>query len=370
MRKDLMLVAALTGLTFSRLSADPGGIPASQAGSSQNPSINTRTEEPGEVSDRSTTRASISDEVTSSSNRGIGAAQDLRGETPGTLGARGTIGQDGTGFTGQERIGTLPPGRLGFQKTNDYDKGFDRANDLLKQSERTGEPAPFDPSAAGGPASSQVGRASQLDPGSSTSRTNSISNESLGKTSGAAVTPADSGPTGLAGEAGRYNGVARDSQPVTPGSQTSAIIGAEKQAASATQTNAPVSAQGAAPGSASENSNSGISGSGKASPNPDVHLRHVDNSQEDRQMSRRIHDQLLSSSGASKTMRLTPKQLRQVQVKAANGEVTLSGAVETADQKREIESVVKEMPGVSSVKNDLAIKGADAKTDNLPSGPR
>ncbi|MDB6038112.1 MAG: hypothetical protein JWM99_1953 [Verrucomicrobiales bacterium] len=87
-------------------------------------------------------------------------------------------------------------------------------------------------------------------------------------------------------------------------------------------------------------------------------------------MSRRIHNQLLSSSATSKTMVLTPKQLRQLQVKAANGEVTLSGTVETADQKREIGSIVREMPGVSSIKNDLAIKGADAKTDNLPSGPR
>jgi osmotically-inducible protein OsmY len=87
-------------------------------------------------------------------------------------------------------------------------------------------------------------------------------------------------------------------------------------------------------------------------------------------MSRRIHNQLVNSSATSKTMKLTPRQLRRVQVKAANGQVTLSGAVETADQKREIESVVKEMPGVSSIKNDLAIKGADSKTDNLPSGPR
>jgi hypothetical protein len=340
MRKDLMLAAALTGLTLRSMTADPGEI------------------------------LSISTEVSKSSDRGIGAAQEFRGETPGTLGARGTIGQDGTGFTGQERIGTLPPGRLGFQKTNDYDKGFDRANDLLKQSERTGDPAPFDPSAAGGPASTQAGRASQLDPGSASPGTNTIPNGASGKSRGAAVSPADSGPAGLAGEAGRYNGDSTRNQPITPGNQSSAIVGQEKQSGSGAQTNSPVQAQGAAPTSSVGNSKSGVSESGKPSPNPDVILRPVDNSQEDRQMSRRIHNQLLSSSATSKTMVLTPKQLRQLQVKAANGEVTLSGTVETADQKREIGSIVREMPGVSSIKNDLAIKGADAKTDNLPSGPR
>jgi hypothetical protein len=284
------------------------------------------------------------------------------------LGARGTIGQDGTGFTGQERIGTLPPGRLGFQKTNDYDKAFDRANDLLKQSERTGEPVPFDPSAAGGPASSQVGRASQLDP--ATGATNRVSSETSKSSSGAAVVPADSGPAGAAGEAGRFNGDPVRNQPVTPGSQTSAIIGHEKQPAVGTQTNAPARAQGGAPVSASGTSKSGVSEPGALNPNRGVSVNPVDNSQEDRQMSRRIHNQLLSSAAASKTMKLSPKQIRRIRVKAANGEVTLSGAVDTADQKREIESVVKDMPGVSSIKNELAIKGADAKTDNLPSGPR
>ena len=83
-------------------------------------------------------------------------------------------------------------------------------------------------------------------------------------------------------------------------------------------------------------------------------------------MSNRIRRQLMNTASPGSTAKLTPKQLQHVRVKAANGEVTLSGSVSTPNEKREIEARVKEMRGVSGVKNQLTIKGAGSTTDNTP----
>lgn len=50
------------------------------------------------------------------------------------------------------------------------------------------------------------------------------------------------------------------------------------------------------------------------------------------------------------------KTLRGVDVDSANGVVTLKGHVDSADTKRRAEAVAKQVDGVSSVKNQLAVR--------------
>jgi len=306
MRKDLILVAVLSGWTVLNASAD------SDWEKITIPEAN-RIRASGDIQSNAfkAAHSSITDEVTSSSDREIGAAQEFRGESPGTLGARGTIGQDATGFTGQERIGTLPPGRLDTRKPNPYNEEFDRANDEIKQRERKGEFLSTDPTGAGGPASAEIGRASRLDP---VSKINS---------------PATNSSSSL----------------VPPGTVRENLTEV---------------------GKASDSGVAALSNNSAPKPVSSVEgITQPNNSLEDKQMSLRLRHQLLNTTAPSTATRLTSRQLQYVQVRAStSGEVTLSGTVATKEDRGEVESVVRSMPGVSSISNQLTIKGADGKTDN------
>jgi len=71
---------------------------------------------------------------------------------------------------------------------------------------------------------------------------------------------------------------------------------------------------------------------------------------------------------------LDGKGLRDVQIQTENGEVTLSGVVESPDEKTLAEESVKTVPGVVKVKNNISVVEERMHERNIntnkPGGPR
>jgi osmotically-inducible protein OsmY len=79
----------------------------------------------------------------------------------------------------------------------------------------------------------------------------------------------------------------------------------------------------------------------------------------------------LTTGSVGTTGVIAENQLTQIQVQAQGGNVTISGAVSSADEKEAVEKQVSGMKGVKSINNQLIVQpGASAKNPTDSPFPR